>query len=150
MEIQQDFRDLLQLFNETNVEYIVVGGYALAFHGVPRYTGDIDLWLKISKQNAENVIKALRKFGFGSIKLSPSDLTQKDQIIQIGYPPVRIDLMTSIDGVDWDDAFKNSLKSHYGDITINLISKEDFIKNKKATGRFKDLADIESLNESLD
>ena len=150
MEIQQDFRDLLKLFNETKVEYIVVGGYALAFHGAPRYTGDIDLWIRISDENAIKIIEALHKFGFGVLGITKEDLNKKDQIIPIGYPPVRIDLMTSIDGVNWDEAYNNSTTSKYGDTNINLIAKKDFIKNKKATGIHKDLADIEALGDLID
>lgn len=147
MEIQQDFRELLQLFNEQKVKYLVVGGYALAFHGAPRFTGDIDLWVRTSIKNADKIINALNDFGFGSLGINKEDLTQNDQVLQLGYPPVRIDIMTSIDGVDFDEAFNNSLITNYGDIEIKIISKDDFIKNKRATGRHKDLADIEALGE---
>ena len=147
MEIQQDFRDLLHLFNEQNVNYLVVGGYALAFHGAPRFTGDIDLWVRTSTENADKIINALNEFGFGSLGINKQDLTQDDQVLQLGYPPIRIDIMTSIDGVNFDEAFNNSLITNYGDIQIKIISKEDFIKNKRATGRYKDLADIEALGE---
>jgi hypothetical protein len=147
VEIQQDFRDLLHLFNEQNVNYLVVGGYALAFHGAPRFTGDIDLWVRTSTENADKIINALNEFGFGSLGINKQDLTQDDQVLQLGYPPIRIDIMTSIDGVNFDEAFNNSLITNYGDIQIKIISKEDFIKNKRATGRYKDLADIEALGE---
>ena len=147
MEIQQDFRDLLHLFNEQKVKYLVVGGYALAFHGAPRFTGDIDLWVRTSAENADKIINALNEFGFGALGITKQDLTQDDQVLQLGYPPIRIDIMTSIDGVDFDEAFNNSLITSYGDIKIKIISKDDFIKNKRATGRYKDLADIEALGE---
>ncbi|WDE97548.1 nucleotidyl transferase AbiEii/AbiGii toxin family protein [Lentisphaera profundi] len=147
MEIQQDFRDLLHLFNEQKVKYLVVGGYALAFHGAPRFTGDIDIWVRTSSENADKIINALNEFGFGALGITKQDLTQDDQVLQLGYPPIRIDIMTSIDGVDFDEAFNNSLLTSYGDIKIKIISKDDFIKNKRATGRYKDLADIEALGE---
>ncbi len=150
MEIQEDFRDLLRLFNENGVEYIVVGGYALAYHGVPRFTGDIDLWIGISRDNAQSVLKALVEFGFGGVGVTVEDLSAEDKIVQLGYPPVRIDLITSIDGVVWQDAFANSIETMYGDVPIRLISKDDFIKNKRASGRHKDLADLEALGESVD
>ena len=148
MDIQKDFRDLLDLFNAQKVEYLIVGGYALAFHGVPRYTGDIDLWVKTSPSNADSIIKALDEFGFGSLAVSIEDLNQEDQVIQLGYPPIRIDIMTSIDGVNFDDAYKSSIKTHYGDISVQMINREDLITNKRATGRYKDLADIEALGEN--
>lgn len=150
MEIQQDFRDLLKLFNEQKVDYLIVGGYALAFHGVPRYTGDIDLWVRISTENAQAILNALANFGFGDLGVTVKDLNEKDQVIQLGYPPIRIDIMTSIDGVEFDEAFLSSIDTHYGDIPIKMISKENLIKNKRATGRHKDLGDIEALGENPD
>lgn len=149
MKIQEDFKELLRLFNESNVEYIVVGGYALAYYGVPRYTGDIDLWVKISKDNAKNILSALHKFGFGSVDVTIEDLSKENQIVQLGYPPVRIDLLTSIDGLSWVDASKNVVQISYDDVPVLLIGKNDFIKNKKASGRHKDLADIEALGEEI-
>ena len=148
MEIQQDFKELLQFFNEENVKYIIVGGYALAFHGFPRFTGDIDLWVEASKENAQHILQALEKFGFSSIELKLSDFTQDENIIQLGYPPARIDLMTAIDGVNFAEAFPNRIPTSYGDVEVFMISRDDFIQNKRATGRYKDLADLESLGES--
>ena len=150
MEIQKDFRDLLKLFNEQKVEYLIVGGYALAFHGVPRYTGDIDLWVKTSTDNAQSILAALTKFGFGDLGVTINDLNEKDQVIQLGYPPIRIDIMTSIDGVNFDEALLTSIDTNYGDVSIKMISKENLIKNKRATGRHKDLGDIEALGENPD
>ena len=147
MEIQQDFRDLLHLFNEQGVKYLVVGGYALAFHGAPRFTGDIDLWVRMSSSNASKILLALGEFGFGNLGINKDDLTKDDQVLQLGYPPVRIDIMTSIDGVDFDEAYTNREITKYGDININIISKNDLIKNKRATGRHRDLADVEALGE---
>ena len=150
MDINQDFKDILALFNEQKVDYIIVGGYALAFHGVPRYTGDIDLWIRPTVENAENILKALRAFGFGSLGIDNEDLTKADQVIQLGYPPARVDLMTTIDGISYDSSFSNSVETDYGDITVKMISKDDLIKNKRAIGRHKDFADIEALGESVD
>ncbi|EDM24711.1 hypothetical protein LNTAR_12962 [Lentisphaera araneosa HTCC2155] len=147
MEIHPDFNDLLNLFNEQKVKYIIVGGYALAYHGAPRYTGDIDLWIKISQDNAEKVVSALNEFGFGSLGIKQEDFIHEDQVLQLGYPPVRIDIMTSIDGVNFDSAYKNAEKTTMGDLEIIMISKSDLIKNKKATSRHQDLADLESLGE---
>jgi hypothetical protein len=147
MEIQQDFKDLLELFNSNKVESIIVGGYALAFHGAPRYTGDIDLYVKPGAGNAKRIMTALDEFGFGSIGLSASDFEKPGQVIQLGVPPVRIDIITSIGGVSWEEAFAGRVAGRYGDISVYYIGLKQFIKNKKSVGRIKDLADIEALEE---
>ena len=146
MEIYPDFLELFELFNAHSVEYLVVGGYALAFHGAPRNTGDIDVWVKPDKINAGRILAALDDFGFGSLNLSANDFIHPDKIIQLGYSPARIDLITSISGVSWDDANKNKVPGNYGHIKINFIGLNEFIKNKKATGRLQDLADLERLD----
>ena len=147
MEIQQDFRDLLELFNSNKVEYIIVGGYALAFHGAPRYTGDIDIYVKPEAGNAEQIMSALEEFGFGSVGLSAADFEKPGQVIQLGVPPVRIDIITSIGGVSWEEAFADRVAGRYGDIMVHYIGRKQFIKNKRFVGRKKDLADIEALDE---
>jgi hypothetical protein len=147
MEIQQDFRDLLELFNSNKVEYIIVGGYALAFHGAPRYTGDIDIYVKPDAGNAKQIMSALDEFGFGSVGLAAADFEKAGRIIQLGVPPVRIDLITSIGGVSWDEALAGQVDGKYGDIQVHYIGRAQFIINKRAVGRKKDLADIEALGE---
>ena len=147
MEIQSDFRDLLELFNSHKVRYIIVGGYALAFHGAPRYTGDLDIFVACSAENAERIFSALEDFGFGSVDLTPADFNKPGQIIQLGVPPVRIDIVTSITGVSWEEAESNQVKGNYGDIRVQYIGREQLIVNKKAVGRKKDLADLEALGE---
>ena len=147
MEIQPDFRDLLELFNSHKVKYIIVGGYALAFHGAPRYTGDIDIFVASNAKNAERIFSALKDFGFGSVGLTPADFNKPGQIIQLGVPPVRIDIVTSITGVSWEEAESNQVKGNYGDIRVQYIGREQLIVNKKDVGRKKDLADLEALGE---
>lgn len=147
MEIQQDFRDLLELFNSHKVEYIIVGGYALAFHGAPRYTGDIDIYVKPDAGNAQQIVSALDEFGFGSVGLAAADFEKPGQVIQLGVPPVRIDIITSIGGVSWDEAFTGQVAGKYGDIQVYYLGREQFLKNKRAVGRKKDLADIEALGQ---
>jgi hypothetical protein len=147
METQQDFRELLELFNARGVEYLVVGGYALAFHGAPRYTGDLDVLVKPDAGNAARIVAALEEFGFGSLGLGTADFTLPDRVVQLGVPPVRIDLVTSITGVDWERASAGSVAGRFGNVVVRYISREDFIANKRATGRHKDLADIEALGE---
>ncbi|MCF7954496.1 MAG: nucleotidyltransferase family protein [Phycisphaerae bacterium] len=148
MEIQKDFKELLELLNSHKVEYLIVGGYALAYYGHPRFTGDMDILVKAEPENARRIILALGDFGFGSLDLSEDDLIYPGNVIQLGYPPVRIDLLTSISGVAWEEANGNKIQEEYGGVATFIIGKKEFIKNKKALGRNKDLADIESLDEN--
>jgi hypothetical protein len=145
MEIHPDFKELLELFNSHKVEYIIVGSYALAHYGAPRYTGDIDLYVRPEKDNAEKVISALADFGFGSLNLSVEDFCMPDRVVQLGTPPVRIDILTSISGVNWDDAFINKVPDFYGDVPVFFIGRSDYIANKRAAGRKKDIADLEAI-----
>jgi hypothetical protein len=147
MEVQPDFRDLLALFNEHKVDYIIVGAYALAFHGAPRYTGDIDILVKPDALNAQKIIGALNEFGFESVGLSSEDFESPDKVIQLGFPPVRIDIITSITGVSWEDAWSGRVEGKFGDVLVHYIGRQEFILNKRALGRKKDLADVEALGE---
>ena len=150
MEVQQDFKELLELFNEHQVDFLIVGGYALAFHGAPRYTGDIDIFVKPSEENAERILSALKDFGFGSLGLSVQDFVVENKVVQLGIPPVRIDIITSISGVDWDTAFDGREKGEYGGLPVYFIGRKEFIINKRTIHRHKDLADIEALGEKID
>lgn len=147
MEVQPDFKELLELLNTHEVEYIIVGGYALAFHGAPRYTGDIDILINPTVSNSQRILAALDEFGFGSVGLSEKDFQYPDKVIQLGVPPVRVDLITSISGVSIEEAFANSVDGKYGDISVQYIGLDQFITNKRATGRLKDKSDLESLGE---
>ena len=147
MEVQEDFREFLALLNAHEVEFMIVGGYALAFHGAPRLTGDIDVFVKPDHQNAKQIIKALVEFGFSSLDLTIDDFKYPDKVIQLGLPPVRIDIITSISGVSWEEADATKVPGLYGDISVSFIGKKQFITNKRAIGRKKDLADIEALAE---
>ena len=148
METQPDFRELLALFNVHYVEYLIVGGYALAFHGAPRFTGDLDIFVKPDAINAQRILHALEAFGFASVGLTVSDFARPDQVVQLGVPPVRIDLITSITGVSWDEAWVGRVIGHYGDTPVYYIGREQFVTNKRATGRTKDVADLEVLGEA--
>jgi predicted nucleotidyltransferase len=147
MEVQKDFRELLELFNAHKVEYLIVGGYALAFHGVPRYTGDIDIFVKPDTENAIRILKALDEFGFGSLDLKEEDFRSPNKVVQLGYPPVRIDIITSISGLSWDEAYEELDKGKYGDVPVYYIGLNHYILNKRASGRKKDIADLEALGE---
>ena len=147
MEMQKDFKELLGLFNAHKVEYLIVGGYALAFHGAPRFTGDIDLLIKADSENARRILGALDEFGFGSVDLSEVDFTCPNNVVQLGVPPVRVDIITSLTGVGWEKAESDKVHGNYGDIPAYFISKADFVANKRALGRKRDLADLEALGQ---
>lgn len=147
MEVQQDFKELLELFNVHNVDYVIVGGYALAFHGAPRYTGDIDLLIKPDQENAQKILNALKDFGFAASDLASNDFSSPGKVVQLGVPPVRIDIITSLTGLTWEQIAPNRVNDTYGNIPVYYIGKQEFIANKKAISRYKDLADIEALGE---
>ncbi len=147
MEVQKDFREFLALLNEHEVKFIIVGGYALAFHGAPRFTGDINVFVKPDKKNAKRIINVLADFGFSSLDITIDDFQNRDNVIQLGLPPVRIDLFTSISGVTWEEADTSKESGLFGNVPVSYIGKEQFIINKRASGRKKDLADLESLGE---
>lgn len=145
MEVQQDFKDLFELFDAHNVEFMIVGGYALAFYGAPRYTGDMDVYVKPDAANASRIVSALDAFGFKSAGLTISDFDTPDKVVQLGVPPVRIDIMTSLTGVTWEEAFSGREPGKFGDMSVYYIGRKQFIANKRAISRKKDLADIEAI-----
>lgn len=140
--LNPDFKDILSAFIKEKVEFLVVGGYALAFHGYVRATGDIDLWIRISEENADKVWRALEKFGSPLFDLSKEDLMNAGMVFQIGLVPNRIDIINKIDGVEFKYAWKEQQTVEIENLTIPIISKEHLLTNKKATGRKKDLNDI--------
>jgi hypothetical protein len=123
----------------------VVGGYAVALHGHPRYTKDIDIWIELTPENADRVVQALEQFGFGSLGLKPADFLEPSQVIQLGYPPRRIDLLTSLKGVDFNDCYQDRTTIVIEGMNIDFINLANLKKNKQATGRHQDLADLENL-----
>jgi len=147
MEVQKDFKELLALLNKHEVEYMIVGGYALAFHGAPRYTGDLDILVRPDERNAERILAALAGFGFTDVDLTAADFQTREMVIQLGIAPVRVDIVTSLTGVDWDQAYSGRAHGKYGDVAVDYLGREQFIANKRATGRKRDLADLEALGE---
>lgn len=143
--LTSDFKEFAELLNSNGVEYLVVGGYALAAYGHPRYTGDLDFWVAANEANADKVLAALVQFGFGDLGISKQDLARPGQVIQLGYPPGRIDLLTSIDGVNFADCYPRRMTAIVDGIALDFISIEDFKTNKRAVGRHRDLADLEAL-----
>jgi len=147
MEVQPDFKELLALFNAHRVKHIIVGAYAVGHHGSPRYTGDMDVYVRPDTENACGVLAALTEFGFGSVGLAIEDFCVPDRVVQLGYPPVRIDIITSISGVSWDEAYAGRVAGVFGDVPVFYLGLKELITNKRATGRLKDLADVEALGE---
>ena len=145
--MSRDFRDLLAEFNARNVEFLVVGAHALAAHGHVRATEDLDLWVRPDSENAKKVIQALIAFGAPLHDLTEADLSNPGVVFQIGVAPLRIDVLTAIDGVDFSEAWPARLITKFDDQRIGVLSKEHLIKNKRATGRTQDLADVERLLE---
>ena len=141
----QDFKEFVELLIKNNAEYLIVGGFAVAIHGHPRYTGDLDIWINPTQQNAENIVKVVNAFGFASFQLTPEDFIKPGNVIQLGYPPFRIDILTEVDGVEFDDCFENRKQVTIGEMKVNFISYNDLMKNKKASGRPIDLDDIDNL-----
>lgn len=147
MELSNDFKEFIELLNVNKVKYLVVGGYAVGFHGHPRYTKDIDLWVLMNSNNASNIIKSVKEFGFESLGLQEEDFLNSDNIIQLGFPPNRIDLLTEIAGVEFESCYSNKLTIEFEGVTIPFISLNDLIKNKQSSGRLQDLADAEKLEK---
>ena len=144
-KLQTDLNEFIVLLNSLGVEYLVVGGHAVAFHGHPRFTGDIDFFIRTTPQNAERVLRVLAEFGFGSLSIAERDLLEPHQVIQLGRPPNRIDLLTSISGVDFDAAWPSRVEGTLDEQRVFFLGLEDLLKNKEASGRKKDLADVEKL-----
>jgi predicted nucleotidyltransferase len=149
MKLPQDFREFLELFNAKGVEYMIVGSYALAYYGAPRYTGDIDVFVRRTEVNAQRIMGALNEFGFAFPNLTWNDFVKGDTVIQLGVPPVRIDILTFLSGMDWDTASSHKVPDEIDGVPVFVIGREDYIVNKKASGRAKDLADIEALGEQI-
>jgi hypothetical protein len=145
MEISQDFEEFFKLLNENNVRYLVVGGYAYAIHAEPRYTKDLDIFFESETENAAILLNCLEKFGFGELDITVNDLTKSVRIIQLGVPPLRIDLINEIEGVSFSDAWEDKIKAEYGNQEMHVISKLNLIRNKKAVGRDQDLLDVKKI-----
>jgi hypothetical protein len=145
MVLNKDFREFIELLNANKVKYLIVGGYAVGFHGYPRYTKDLDVWVMISPDNAELIINSLNQFGFRSSNLQKDDFLRPGEFIQLGNPPNRIDIITTCDGVEFDDCYNNKIQINIQGLDIDFIDLENLKKNKKASGRLQDLADLENL-----
>jgi hypothetical protein len=145
MVLNPDFSEFFQLLNANNVHYLIIGGYAVAYHGYPRYTKDIDVWIWMNLDNAEKVVKTLREFGFESLGLKTDDFLETDTVIQLGYAPNRIDLITGVPGVDFEECYPLRIIEEVDGVQLAFIDLENLKKTKRASGRLQDLADIENL-----
>lgn len=145
--LNEDYKDLLHVFTDEKVKYLLVGAYALAAHGYPRATMDIDIWVKPDAENSAKVLRALERFGAPLDSLSPHDLESDDTVFQIGVAPRRIDIITGVSGLDFEATFANATEVRIDDITLRIPSTADLIRNKRASGRTRDLADAEALEE---
>ena len=147
--MNEDFIDLLQALLEAGTRFLVVGAHSMAVHGVPRATGDLDVWIPPEQENAERAWQALRKFGapVEGLGVSQSDLESPDTVVQIGLPPRRIDLLTTVTGLDFETAWTNRTMHRVGSLEIPFLGREDLIRNKRALGRAKDRADLEILEQ---
>lgn len=145
--LNKDFKEFIESLRSSAVDFLVVGAHALAAHGKPRYTGDLDIWVRPEKTNIERLLKALNAFGFDSLGLKSADFETPEAMVQLGYPPARIDLLTAIDGVTFDQAFAKKLDCNMNGTLLPVISIDDLIRNKLAVGRPKDLVDVAMLQE---
>ena len=147
MQLQQDFKELLRLFNENDVKYLIIGGIAVLMHGYARNTVDLDLSVAADQENAEKIVRVLEEFGFGTTDLSTALFTTENSLVRIGVPPVRIEILNYLQGLSFEQAFANRIERNFQGVMVNLISLQDLISNKKAVGRHKDLADVEGLEK---
>lgn len=147
MHLDRDFSEFIECLRAREVRFLVVGGYAVAAHGHPRYTGDLDVWLLVGSENAMRLLRALEDFGFGAVGLTVDDFMRSGRVVQLGYPPFRIDLLTSADGVQFDDCWDERLEIVVDGIPVPFIGLEDLRRNKTATGRPQDVADLAALDD---
>ncbi len=145
IHLPPDFKEFFQLLNLNEVKYLVVGGYAVSFHGYPRATGDIDIWIAVHPDNAERIVATLKDFGFESPDLTPEVFLKENQVIRMGIPPLRIELLTSITGVNFNECYANRQIATIESVNVNFIGSSDLKKNKMLSGRTKDQNDLENL-----
>ncbi len=145
IQIPHDFKEFLKLLNSHRVEYLLVGGYAVGYHGYPRATADMDLWVAVHQNNAEKLVAVLREFGFNVPQLSVNLFLKAEQIVRMGVPPLRIELLTTISGVRFENCYSERIIDMIDDVEVHIISLEHLKKNKQASGKHKDLDDLQNL-----
>ncbi len=145
--LPDEFAELLRLLNDSGVSYLVVGGHAVGAHGYVRYTGGLDIWIALNPSNARRIVEALRTFGFDLPALTPDLFEREEQIVRMGVPPLRIEIHTSLSGVEFDDCYGRKLTIDIGGLEVPIIGLEDLKANKAAAGRLKDRLDLENLSQ---
>lgn len=145
IRLPNDFKDFLRLLNSKQVEYLLIGGYAVGYYGYPRATADIDIWIAIHPRNAQKMVEVMREFGFAVKELSEELFLQANNVVRLGMPPLRIEVLTTISGVDFEECYRDRKTDILDDVEVQLISLKHLKANKKATGRLKDLSDLENL-----
>lgn len=145
MQLPRDFNEFLQLLNKNQVEYLLVGGYAVGYHGFPRATGDMDIWVHANPEGAVKIVAALVAFGFSASSLTHEPFTKPRQVVRIGTPPLRIELLTTVSGVDFQECYRRRQLAVFDGVEVPIISLDDLKANKRAAGRLKDLNDLENL-----
>jgi hypothetical protein len=145
MNHYRDFGDLCALLNANKVDFLIVGGYAVAFHGAPRFTGDLDILIHPTLEQVRRTLRSLADFGFPAERISPQDVLQERTILELGRRPVQVHVMVSISGLDWGSAWDSRQPGSYGEIPVFFIGRDALVANKRAAGRAKDLADVEAL-----
>lgn len=145
VQLDPDFRDFVELFVANDVRFLIVGGYAVAAHGQPRYTGGLDAWVWVSSENASRVLRSLESFGFAGLGLAQDYFSQPDRVVQLGYPPYRIDILTSIEGVEFDEAWSRRIVLDLDGVLVPFIGRDDLLTNLRVAGRPQDVADVERL-----
>lgn len=146
-QLNQDFLEFIGLLEEEKVDYLVIGGYAVGLHGFPRYTGDIDFFIAVSDANSLKILRVFEKFGFGGIGIVREDFLKKDHVVEIGREPRKIQVLTGIDGVEFEDCFARKVEALIGGHIVKIIGKDDLIRNKAASARPKDRIDLEELKK---
>lgn len=147
MPLNSDLHEFIESLNSNEVEYLIVGAYAVALYGIPRYTGDLDVWIRSTAENAKRVVRALSQFGFGGIGIEAEDFQKPDRIIQLGVHPNRIDLLTAITGVTYEEAWASRVRADLDGMPASFIGREQLIRNKESTARPRDLADVAELRK---
>ena len=145
LRLPPDFKEFLKLLKEHDVRYLLIGGYAVGYHGYPRATEDLDIWVAIHAENAQKLVSVLRDFGFDDPDLTPELFLQKPKIVRMGFPPMRLEITTSISGVDFDECYLARIVDELDGVEVKVIDLKNLKKNKKASGRTKDIADLEQL-----
>lgn len=145
IHLPPDFKEFLKLLNSNQVEYLLIGGYAVGYHGYPRATAEMDIWIATNPQNGEKLVRVLKEFGFDLPELSSEIFLDPNKVIRMGVPPIRIELITSIDGVNFDDCYQSRVEDELDGVNVNLIDLKHLKLNKQASGRYKDLNDLDHL-----